>query len=139
MLTSFNNDRWTVVFLLFAVIASLLFHFRRIVKVKQISSGGPVGTLLNLSYIVCVLIRLILFRLRTENMIFSPCLRRHFYFWATRKGIVVFVGKKKHTYIYIYTPFFFGGWWREGKGKRENSDVSCSAKCVVRLHYQFLC
>ncbi len=33
-----NNDRWTRVFLL------LPFHFRRIVKVKQISSGGRVGT-----------------------------------------------------------------------------------------------
>jgi hypothetical protein len=35
-------------------------------------------------------------------MIFSPCFSRHSFFWAKRKGIVVFVGKKKHT----HTPVF---------------------------------
>ena len=72
-----------------------------------------------------VCIRLIPVRLRTENMIFSSlrvCVHSSsssiFFFWATRKGIVVLVGKKEHSYN---TPcvcvLFFGEGRDEEKEK----------------------
>jgi hypothetical protein len=130
MLTSFNNDRWTVVFLLFAVTISLPSHCQGKTNLEWWSRRYVVESKV---YGMCmrVLIRLILFRLRTENMIFSPCLHRHFFLGDEKRNCRLRRKEETHTHR------FFG--WREGKGKRENSDVSSSAKCVVRLHYQFLC
>lgn len=70
---------------------------------------------------------LIPFENRKHDLLSVPT--SSFFFWATRKGIVVFVGKKKH----IHTGFFLDE--EKEKARGENS----GAKCVVRLHYQFLC
>jgi len=48
---------------------------------------------------VRVLIRLILFHLRTENMIFSPCLCRHFFFGRREKELSS-SSERRNTHIH---------------------------------------
>jgi hypothetical protein len=100
MLTSFNNDRWTVVFLLFAVTISLPSHCQGKANLEWWSRRYVVESKV---YGVCVCVcSFVLYYSVWEQKTWSSL--RTFvviFFWATRKGIVVFVGKKKH----IHTVF----------------------------------